>query len=135
MSAEPPNLLIVDDSTAIRKILMRVLSQTGLPLGQILEAGDGREALKLIEAHDIALILSDINMPNMNGLELLRALRASEKWHDVPVVMITTEGGQARVEEAVALGAASYVRKPFSAELLRDKLAALLTKCHRKLPE
>ena len=128
MSAEPPNLLIVDDSTAIRKILMRVLSQTGLPLGQILEAGDGREALKLIEAHDIALILSDINMPNMNGLELLRALRASEKWHDVPVVMITTEGGQARVEEAVALGAASYVRKPFNADLLRDKLATLLAK-------
>jgi two-component system chemotaxis response regulator CheY len=128
MSTEPPNLLVVDDSTAIRKILMRVLSQTGLPLGQILEAGDGREALKLIEAHDVALILSDINMPNMDGLELLRTLRASEKWHDVPVVMITTEGGQARVEEAVALGAASYVRKPFSADLLRDKLAALLTK-------
>lgn len=121
-------MLIVDDSTAIRKILMRVLSQTGLPLGQVLEAGDGREALKLIEANDIDLILSDINMPNMDGLELLRTLRESPKWRDVPVVMITTEGGQARVEEAVALGAASYVRKPFSADLLRDKLAALLTR-------
>jgi two-component system chemotaxis response regulator CheY len=128
MKTEPPNLLIVDDSTAIRKILLRVLSQTGLPLGDVLEAGDGREALKLMESNDIALILSDINMPNMDGLQLLRALRDSATWHDVPVVMITTEGGQAKVEEAVQLGATSYVRKPFNADQLRDKLASLLTR-------
>jgi two-component system chemotaxis response regulator CheY len=128
MRTEPPNLLIVDDSTAIRKILLRVLSQTGLQLGRVLEAGDGQEALKQMEGNDISLILSDINMPNMDGLELLRALRGSPDWRDVPVVMITTEGGQARVEEAVQLGATSYVRKPFNADLLRDKLASLLTK-------
>lgn len=128
MRTEPPNLLIVDDSTAIRKILLRVLHQTGLELGQVLEAGDGKEALRLMEGRDISLVLSDINMPNMDGLELLRALRGSPQWHDLPVVMITTEGGQARVEEAIELGATSYVRKPFSADLLRDKLAALLSK-------
>jgi two-component system, chemotaxis family, chemotaxis protein CheY len=128
MRTEPPNLLIVDDSTAIRKILLRVLSQTGLPLGQVLEASDGQDALKLMETHQFALILSDINMPNMDGLQLLRALRASEQWKDVPVVMITTEGSQDKVQEAVDLGATSYVRKPFSADLLRDKLAGLLTK-------
>lgn len=128
MKIEPPNLLIVDDSTAIRKILIRVLTQTGLQLGQVLEAGDGREALKMLEGQHISLILSDINMPNMDGLELLRALRASPQWHDLPVVMITTEGGQAKVQEAIELGATSYVRKPFSADLLRDKLAALLSK-------
>ena len=128
MRTEPPNLLIVDDSTAIRKILLRVLNQTGLELGQVLEAGDGKEALRLMEGRDISLVLSDINMPNMDGLELLRALRGSPQWHDLPVVMITTEGGQARVEEAIELGATSYVRKPFSADLLRDKLAALLSK-------
>jgi len=125
---EPPNLLIVDDSTAIRKILLRVLNQTGLPLGQLLEAGDGKEALKLMEDHSVSLVLSDINMPNMDGLELLRTLRGSAQWHDVPIVMITTEGGQARVQEAIELGATSYVRKPFSADLLRDKLASLLSK-------
>ena len=125
---EPPSLLIVDDSTAIRKILLRVLNQTGLQLGQVLEASDGKEALALLEDHEVALVLSDINMPNMDGLELLRALRGSPRWHEVPVVMITTEGGQARVEEAIQLGATSYVRKPFSADLLRDKLAALLSK-------
>jgi len=128
MRTGPPNLLIVDDSTAIRKILLRVLNQTGLELGQVLEAGDGKEALRLMEGRDIALVLSDINMPNMDGLELLRTLRGTPQWHDLPVVMITTEGGQARVEEAIALGATSYVRKPFSADLLRDKLAALLSK-------
>jgi len=121
-------LLIVDDSTAIRKILLRVLTQTGLELGQVLEAGDGKEALKQMEGREISLVLSDINMPNMDGLELLRTLRGSPQWHDLPVVMITTEGGQARVEEAIALGATSYVRKPFSADMLRDKLAALLSK-------
>jgi two-component system chemotaxis response regulator CheY len=119
--------MIVDDSTAIRKILLRVLSQTGFALGQVLEAGDGQEALRLMEGHDISLILSDINMPNMDGLELLRALRGSATWQHVPVVMITTEGGQARVEEAIQLGATSYIRKPFNADVLRDKLAALLS--------
>jgi len=127
MRTEPPTLLIVDDSTAIRKILLRVLNQTGLPLGQVHEAGDGKQALELMGLHEISLVLSDINMPNMDGIELLRALRASEQWRTVPVVMITTEGGQAKVQEAIELGAASYVRKPFSAELLRDKLAALLS--------
>jgi len=128
MNTETPNLLIVDDSTAIRKILMRVLNQTGLPLGQVLEAGDGKEALKLLESQHVSLVLSDINMPNMDGLELLRTLRGSVQWRDLPVVMITTEGGQARGQEAIELGATSYVRKPFSADLLRDKLTALLSK-------
>ncbi|HUI57583.1 MAG TPA: response regulator [Bryobacteraceae bacterium] len=125
---EPPNLLIVDDSTAIRKILIRVLNQTNLALGEVLEAGDGKEALNILEGRHISLVLSDINMPNMDGIELLRTLRASPQWHDLPVVLITTEGGQARVQEAVELGATSYVRKPFSADQLRDKLAALLSK-------
>ena len=120
-------MLIVDDSTAIRKILLRVLNQTGLALGQVHEAGDGKQALEVMALHEISLVLSDINMPNMDGLEFLRALRASERWRTVPVVMITTEGGQAKVQEAIELGAASYVRKPFSADLLRDKLAALLS--------
>ena len=127
MGFKPPNLLIVDDSTAIRKILVRVLNQTGLPLGQVLEAGYGKEALKQMEGNDVSLVLSDINMPSMDGLELLRTLRASAQWHDLPVVMITTEGSQTRVQEAVDLGATSYVRKPFSADLLRDKLASLLS--------
>jgi len=123
---EPPSLLIVDDSTAIRKILLRVLNQTGITLGDVFEAGDGKEALKVLEGKQISLVLSDINMPNMDGIELLRTLRAAPQWKTLPVVLITTEGGQGRVEEAAELGATSYVRKPFSADQLRDKLASLL---------
>jgi two-component system, chemotaxis family, chemotaxis protein CheY len=120
------NVLIVDDSAAIRKILVRVLSQTDLPIKQVHEANDGSEALKIVEANDVSLILSDINMPNVDGLELLTQLRNSAKWKDLSVVMITTEGSQAKVMEAVQLGAKGYVRKPFTAEQIKEKVLACL---------
>ena len=120
------NVLIVDDSAAIRKILVRVLSQTDLPIKKVHEASDGSEALKIVEANDISLILSDINMPNVDGLELLTQLRATPKWKDLSVVMITTEGSQAKVMEAVQLGAKGYVRKPFTAEQIKEKVLACL---------
>jgi len=122
----PVDVLIVDDSAAIRKILMRVLRQTDIPLGEILEAGDGAEALKTLSGRHVNLILSDINMPNMDGLQLLAQLKQSEKWKSVPIVMITTEGGQGKVIEAVQLGAAGYVRKPFTAEQIKEKLSGLI---------
>jgi two-component system chemotaxis response regulator CheY len=120
------NVLIVDDSAAIRKILVRVLSQTDLPIKQVHEASDGSEALKIVAANDISLILSDINMPNVDGLELLTQLRDSPKWNDLSVVMITTEGSQAKVMEAVQLGAKGYVRKPFTADQIKEKVLACL---------
>lgn len=120
------NVLIVDDSAAIRKILVRVLSQTDLPIKQVHEANDGSEALKIVEGNDVSLILSDINMPNVDGLELLTQLRSSPKWKDLSVVMITTEGSQAKVMEAVQLGAKGYVRKPFTAEQIKEKVLACL---------
>jgi two-component system, chemotaxis family, chemotaxis protein CheY len=120
------NVLIVDDSAAIRKILVRVLSQTDLPIKQVLEASDGSEAMKIVETNDVSLILSDINMPNVDGLELLTQLRGSPKWKDLSVVMVTTEGSQAKVLEAVQLGAKGYVRKPFTAEQIKEKVLACL---------
>ena len=125
MSADP-KFLIVDDFSTMRRIVRNLLKEIGF--GNAEEAEDGVAALTLLRSTKFDFIVSDINMPNMDGLELLRALRGSPQWHDLPVVMITTEGGQARVEEAIELGATSYVRKPFSADLLRDKLAALLSK-------
>jgi two-component system chemotaxis response regulator CheY len=122
----PVDVLIVDDSAAIRKILQRVLRQTDLPIGDVLEAGDGVEALKALDNRHVHLILSDINMPNMDGLQLLTQLKASEKWKSVPIIMVTTEGGQAKVIEAVQLGAAGYVRKPFTAEQIKEKLTGLI---------
>ena len=120
------DVLVVDDSAAIRKILQRVLRQTGMAIHAIHEAGDGTEALDLLKGQAVQLVLSDINMPKMDGLQLLAAIKAAPQWQSIPVVMITTEGGEAKVGEAVRLGAAGYVRKPFTADQIKEKLAALL---------
>lgn len=120
------NVLIVDDSAAIRKILARVLQQTEVFTGSILEAGDGLQALEVLRQNTVALVLSDINMPNMDGIEFLKEMRANTQWTKVPVVMITTEGSQAKVLEAVQAGASGYVRKPFTADQIKEKLVSLL---------
>jgi two-component system, chemotaxis family, chemotaxis protein CheY len=120
------DILIVDDSAAIRKILQRVLGQAEIPVGSVFEAGDGAAALEILKKQKVGLVLSDINMPNMDGLELLRHIKTNEEWRKVPVIMITTEGAAAKVKEAVELGATGYVRKPFTAEQIKEKLAGLL---------
>jgi two-component system chemotaxis response regulator CheY len=119
------DVLIVDDSAAIRKILHRVLVQAEVPLGKVHEASDGNEALEKLKTEKVGLILSDINMPNMDGIEMLRNIKANDAWKGVPVVMVSTEGSQAKVLEAVQLGAAAYVRKPFNIEQIKEKLAPL----------
>ena len=120
------DVMVVDDSAAIRKILNRVLRQTGMAIGTVHEAGDGQEALELLRAHKIDLVLTDINMPKMDGLQLLGAIKASPHWNSIPVMMITTEGGETKVGEAVRLGAAGYVRKPFTADQIKEKLAGIV---------
>jgi two-component system, chemotaxis family, chemotaxis protein CheY len=120
------DVLVVDDSAAIRKILTRVLRQTGMAIKTIYEAGDGQEALAMMAQHRVDLVLSDINMPKMDGLQLLAYLKASPQWRNVPVMMITTEGGETKVAEAVRLGAAGYVRKPFTADQIKEKLVGIL---------
>src|ERR1700736_2593140 len=115
----PIDVLIVDDSAAIRKIVQRTLRQAGFDLGEILEAGDGVEALEKLKGRSVGLILSDINMPNMDGIQLLSALKSSAEFKHVPVIMITTEGGEAKVKEAVKLGASGYVRKPFTVDQIK----------------
>lgn len=120
------DVLIVDDSAAIRKILQRVLRQTDLPIGQVYEAGDGQEAIERLNEQPVGLILSDINMPRMDGLQFLAAIRDMESVKKVPILMITTEGSQGKVMEAVQLGAAGYVRKPFTADQIKEKLVGLV---------
>ena len=120
------DVLIVDDSAAIRKILRRVLQQAEIPLGQVLEAGDGREAIECLKKQRVNLVLSDINMPNMDGLQFLSEIKAYPECKDIPVVMVTTEGSQSKVLEAVQLGAVGYVRKPFTAEQIKEKLAGII---------
>ncbi|HAX44438.1 MAG: response regulator [Bryobacteraceae bacterium] len=122
----PVDVLIVDDSAAIRKILQRVLVQAEVPLGQVVEAGDGVEALARLKETKVGLILSDINMPNMDGLQLLNAVKADDGLKSVPFIMVTTEGGTSKVMEAVNLGAVGYVKKPFTAEQIKEKLAGII---------
>ena len=119
------DVLIVDDSAAIRKILQRVLRQAEVPIGTVYEAGDGVEALEALKKQTVGLILSDINMPNMDGLEFLTKVRGEPAWQNLPVVMVSTEGTHAKVLEAVERGASGYVRKPFTAEQIKEKLAGL----------
>ncbi len=116
------DVLIVDDSAAIRKILQRVLTQAEIKVSNLYEAGDGTEALDILRASHVDLILADINMPKMDGIQLLREVKANETWKNIPVVMVTTEGGQSKVIAAAELGANGYVRKPFTADQIRHTL-------------
>ena len=119
------DVLIVDDSAAIRKILQRMLGQAGVTLGKVVEAGDGIEALERLKIQPVHLILSDINMPNMDGIQLLTELKSKAESKHIPVIMITTEGGEAKVMEALELGASGYVRKPFTSDQIKEKLVGL----------
>jgi two-component system chemotaxis response regulator CheY len=120
------DVLIVDDSAAIRKILHRVLVQAEVPLGKVHEACDGVDALEKLKTEKVGLILSDINMPNMDGIEFLTKIKADEGLKAVPVVMVTTEGSQAKVMQALELGAVGYVKKPFTADQIKEKLAGII---------
>ncbi len=118
------NVLIVDDSSTMRKIISRSLRQAGLAVDDIFEAADGIEGLNALSANKVDLILSDINMPNMDGLEFIKAVRANG--NKVPIVMITTEGGEDILKEAISSGASDSIKKPFTPEQLNEKLGGML---------
>ncbi len=120
------NVLIVDDSSVMRKIIERCLRQAGVNLSKVHEANDGYEGLSILQENTVDLILCDINMPTMDGLEFLQALATSEEARRIPVVMITTEGSEDRVYEALSNGARGYIRKPFTAEQLKEQVGPLL---------
>ena len=120
------DVLVVDDSAAIRKILQRVLRQTGMAIGAVHEAGNGLEALEKLKSLRPGLVLTDINMPAMDGLEFLRQIRAQNLAQGVPVVMITTESSEEHVKEAIQAGAKGYIRKPFTAEQVKERVLPLV---------
>ena len=116
-------VLIVDDSSVMRKILERSLRQASKStIDEVIEAGDGGEAMEKLEGASVSVIFSDINMPNVNGLEFLRLLKESPH-KGLPVIMVTTEGGEKTVMEAISLGAKGFIRKPFTAVQMVDALA------------
>ncbi len=119
-------VLVIDDSSTMRKIVSRSLRQAGLDFDEILEAGDGQEALKLLETEKVDVILSDINMPNMDGMEFLRQKKEIDAIKDIPVVMITTEGGADIIGEAKTLGAVGNIKKPFTPDKINEVLSGII---------
>ena len=118
--------LIVDDSSVMRKIVERALRQAGLDSLVVHEAGSGTDGLELLKTKQVDLILSDINMPSMDGLEFLRQIRAQNLAPGVPVVMITTESSEEHVKQAILAGAQGYIRKPFTAEQVKERVLPLI---------
>ncbi len=123
--------LIIDDSAVMRKVVERALRQAGLELLEVLQASNGEEALQVLRADKgaaapIALIMSDINMPVMDGLQFLETRRDENLAPGVPVVMITTEGSEPFVLRAIAAGAQGYICKPFTADQVKARVLPLL---------
>ena len=114
--------LVVDDSRTIRTIIKRILIDLGF---QVLEAGNGLEGLKVMETEKnaVELVLADWNMPEMNGLELLKQLRANTDLASLKIIMVTTETEMSQMASALEAGANEYVMKPFTKEILKEKLA------------
>jgi two-component system, chemotaxis family, chemotaxis protein CheY len=123
--------LIIDDSAVMRKVIERALRQSGLELSEVVQASNGEEALEILRtdagsASKIGLIISDINMPVMDGLQFLEARRDQKLAGGVPVVMITTEGSEPFVLRAIAAGAKGYICKPFTADQVKARVVPLL---------
>jgi two-component system chemotaxis response regulator CheY len=120
------NLLIVDDSNSMRTVVRKIVGLTGLEVNQILEAENGRKALDILGGNWVDAVILDINMPEMNGLELLKQMSEDSVMKNIPVVMMTTEASEAHMKTAFELGAKGFIRKPFVPEELRKMLLGVL---------
>lgn len=114
------NVLVVDDSDVIRQMIIRTLDIASIPVSTMFEAGNGREALAVLDESWIDLVLADINMPVMNGVEMLEHMQADPETSDVPVIVVSTEGAAERIEALMNQGVVAWIRKPFTPEEIRD---------------
>lgn len=119
-------IMVVDDSSTMRRIIKNTLNRLGYK--DLLEAADGAEAWEIMKQHkdDIGVLITDWNMPNMNGLELVKKVRSQPEFEDIPIIMVTTEGGKAEVITALKAGVNNYIVKPFTPQVLKEKLEAVL---------
>jgi two-component system chemotaxis response regulator CheY len=120
------SVLIVDDSAVMRNFIKRVLSLSGLAIEETFEAPDGSAALDMLNTTNIDLVLCDINMPVMNGEELLRLMEADDDLRQIPLIVVSTDSSTHRVEMMLAYGARGYVQKPFQPEVLRSEVERVL---------
>ncbi len=119
-------VLVVDDFATMRKIVRNILKQIGFE--DISEAEDGSAALQVLKNEEVGLVVTDWNMPNMTGLDLLREIRQSPRTAKLPVLMVTAEGLKENVLEAIKAGVNNYVVKPFTAEVLQEKIETIFKK-------
>ena len=120
------NVLIVDDSLSMRAVIKKTIKVSGFKIGEYLEAADGKEALKILADAWVDLVLTDINMPNMNGLELITKMHADQILRSIPVVMVTTEGSEKSVQKSMEMGAKGYIKKPFQPEDIKRVLNGIM---------
>ena len=123
-------VLIVDDSPVMRSFVRRIVLLSGIEAAEFLEASDGIEALAVLRREWVDVILTDINMPRMDGEELVRCLDRDDLLKSVPVLVVSTDGTESRVHQMLALGARGYVKKPFMPETLREELERVLGELH-----
>lgn len=120
------SILIVDDSLPMRSVIKRTLKAAGYGTSEILEAGNGQEAIELMKNSWIDIIITDYNMPVMNGLDFIKTIKSNEMLKELPVIVISTEGNTSKIKEFMACGAAGYITKPFAAEAVRDLMVSIL---------
>lgn len=120
------SIMIVDDSLPMRGVLKKTLRAAGYGASEFLEAENGEHALEMVGQGPVDIIITDFNMPVMNGLELIRAMKEHPGARSIPVIVVSTEGSIEKVTEIINEGAAGYVKKPFSPEQIRDLLVELL---------
>jgi two-component system, chemotaxis family, chemotaxis protein CheY len=113
------NVLVVDDSTLTRKAIRRIIEMTGLDVGAILDAENGQQALELLSRGGVDLVLADLNMPQMGGMDMICHMWANEATRSIPVVVISTESSTTRIESLTAQGVRDYLHKPFTPEQMQ----------------
>ena len=115
------NILIVDDSAVMRSIILKTMRMTGLPLGETYQAANGQEGLDILSQHWIDLVIADINMPVMNGEEMIDRMQENPDTKEIPIIVVSTEGSNTRIERLQHKGA-RFIHKPFSPEIVRDTI-------------
>lgn len=118
------NILVVDDSAVARSMIIRVLKMTQLPLGDVWQASNGLEGLAQLKEHWVDLVLVDVNMPVMNGEEMVNQIRANPLWQDLPIIVVSTEGSQTRIER-LQQQRATFIHKPFTPEIVQQTISQM----------
>jgi two-component system, chemotaxis family, chemotaxis protein CheY len=119
------NILIADDSIVARSVILKTLRLTEIELGEIHQAANGRQAIDILEKHWIDLLFLDINMPVMNGEEVVETIRKNSLWADLPIVVVSTEGSETRIEHLKSMGA-KFIHKPYTPEAIRNVVLEII---------